>query len=368
MPKLIMTYFDDIAIHFIVGTGRSGTTLLSQILNRHPDVLSTIETQFILYFYERYGKGKRDISGIKKDMHDYYENLKKSRNIPHKAGHFIWNFDESYLNKVLQQPDDDKLYANVCKAFLLGFQFLNTQNDHTKIIIDKNPSYSTWTKELSAIFPEAKFLVAVRDYRAVANSMKQSPGFVAIDKLVKSPFFWQLQNKHLLECQKKRPQQFMIVRYEDLVDKKESVVQTVCAFLGITFSENMLAQDEVLQKKFDQYTEAEQASPRELKKWTDLTRPVNNARKTSWQTELSHPEIAFAEWWCGKTGQMLGYEPSLQLSSFQKTAVIVRNLPHIAIFVVLYFLYIRHYYRIPLKARQWIVWTIKQVKSKFSKL
>ena len=37
-------------IHFIVGTGRSGTTLLKEIINADPNYLATPELKFVLNF------------------------------------------------------------------------------------------------------------------------------------------------------------------------------------------------------------------------------------------------------------------------------------------------------------------------------
>src|SRR5580658_10511241 len=45
---------NDIKIHFILGPGRSGTTLLVHILNNHKNCVSSPEYKHLLFFYKKY--------------------------------------------------------------------------------------------------------------------------------------------------------------------------------------------------------------------------------------------------------------------------------------------------------------------------
>jgi hypothetical protein len=40
--------------HYIIGIGRSGTTLLSKLLNQHKNCLVTLETDFVIFFYHSF--------------------------------------------------------------------------------------------------------------------------------------------------------------------------------------------------------------------------------------------------------------------------------------------------------------------------
>ena len=56
--------YDKIDIHFIIGPGRSGTTLLAMILNQHPNCISTPELKHFVYFYKKY----KGITSINKEL------------------------------------------------------------------------------------------------------------------------------------------------------------------------------------------------------------------------------------------------------------------------------------------------------------
>ena len=47
---------DRIPIHFIFCTERTGSSMLTELLNRNPNALVTSEEPFALYFYNRYHK------------------------------------------------------------------------------------------------------------------------------------------------------------------------------------------------------------------------------------------------------------------------------------------------------------------------
>ena len=46
--------YDKINIHFIIGPGRSGTTLLAMIFNNHKDCVSAPEIKHFVYFYKKH--------------------------------------------------------------------------------------------------------------------------------------------------------------------------------------------------------------------------------------------------------------------------------------------------------------------------
>ncbi len=61
-----------IPVVFIVGFGRSGTTLLQELMNAHPNVIGPPEYSFIVYLYSRYGNKKH---WTKADIAEFIEAL-----------------------------------------------------------------------------------------------------------------------------------------------------------------------------------------------------------------------------------------------------------------------------------------------------
>ena len=97
-----MQNLDKISLNFILSTGRTGSTLLSSMLNMHPNVISTSEEPFAYNLYSKYhsvsnwndemiesfcndfflfSEGKLDAQfGSKEDLKDI---LKKNQSILH---------------------------------------------------------------------------------------------------------------------------------------------------------------------------------------------------------------------------------------------------------------------------------------------
>ena len=46
-------------IHFIIGIGRSGTTLLSQLLNNHKEIQALPEANFLVFFLNQFQNKKQ---------------------------------------------------------------------------------------------------------------------------------------------------------------------------------------------------------------------------------------------------------------------------------------------------------------------
>ncbi len=119
------------------GHPRSGTTLLEQVLDSHPDIVSAEETE--IFYNDAYG--------------------------PLLRGH----------------PDDTAMFDGLAKA--TPEQLQQSRQDYFRamdlslgqpvggrLLIDKNPSYTFLIPALIRIFPEIKFLIALRDPRDVVLS------------------------------------------------------------------------------------------------------------------------------------------------------------------------------------------------------
>ena len=109
---------------FIIGFPRSGTTLLNTILNKHPNV-DVIEEKPII---------NRFIKILDKEIYSNFSNLK--------------GLDQKKLN-------DLKIsYFDILKNY--------TEHDEQKIYIDKMPLNIIHVGEIVRIFPNAKFILAIR--------------------------------------------------------------------------------------------------------------------------------------------------------------------------------------------------------------
>ncbi len=190
---------------FLVGSERSGTTMLRLMLDHHPQLAFNKESEFI-------------VNQIHNDefpsMTDYIEFLKQDRVFAHS--HFSINENLSYKDLV-----NDFLYQKKTR-------------DKKKFV---GATVHYQFDKLLKIWPGAKFIFLVRDPRDVASSIINmgwaGNHFVAVE-------WWLDALKELKRVrQLVSDDRIITVRYEDLLEKPSEVLAGICHFIGIDFSEQM---------------------------------------------------------------------------------------------------------------------------------
>jgi tetratricopeptide (TPR) repeat protein len=204
------------------GHPRSGTTLLEQVLDSHPDIISAEETEI---FYN-----------------DAYVPL--GRSFPPDAP--LLSVLESADNSALRQAREG--YFRSMESFL-GHPIGG------RLLIDKNPSLTILIPHLARVFPEMKFLVALRDPRDVCLSVFMQPflplgqtssGYLSLATTVEE--YADLMSVWTTVAPlMKNP--FLEVRYEDMVQDLEPVARRVLEFVGIPWNAQVLRFDEHARQK-----------------------------------------------------------------------------------------------------------------------
>jgi len=199
-------------VALLCGHPRSGTTLLEQVLDAHPDFISAEETP--IFNREAFGFLLRD----------------------QPPGVLMLDALEAVSSAALQQARQNYLNSTA--------KFLNHSIDG-RLLIDKNPSLTGLVPAFARVFPEAKFLVALRDPRDVCLSCFMQPlplGQVSsifltlegtVAEYVSMMGLWQAVSKCLDES-------FLEIRYEDLVEDLEGVARRALGFLGAAWDPRVL--------------------------------------------------------------------------------------------------------------------------------
>ena len=104
---------------------------------------------------------------------------------------------------------------------------------------DKTPAYLHHVNELLAIWPDARFIVLVRDGRDVALSIVGLP--FGPNNVWAAARCWAAGIRRGQETERRHPDQVLTLRYEDLASEPRREVERICAFLGLAFDEEMLA-------------------------------------------------------------------------------------------------------------------------------
>ncbi len=227
----------------ICGHPRSGTTLLEQLLDSHPKVVSAEETPV---FFEAY--------------------VSLRRGLPAEAGMLATL--ESASPEVRRKTRDWYLHA---------MQMFIGSPIGDRLLIDKNPSLTAQVPGLVRVFPETRFIVALRDPRDVCLSCFMQPlplnpassSFLSVEETVTEYVsmmgFWRSMAPRM-------PNRAIEVRYEDVVNDVESVSRAVLSFLGLDWDERVLRFDEHARRKLVR-------SPT----YAEVARPISKAAVGRWK-------------------------------------------------------------------------------------
>ncbi len=289
---------------FILGHGRSGTTLLQSFLNSHPNIVAPAEYEFIVHFYPRFGKIKHL---TKKDITEFIEALYTSED-PH---FFNWQLDKEHVTEKLISTSVNEDYPTLCKILI---SLTADNKTEIRILSDKNPINSIFVRKLSNIFPDAKFIHLIRDPRdSVYGYMRRLQQ--------KNPFFlsrrWKRYNQVIDDFKGKFPERFFTLKYEDMVKNTDGTLNSIAAFLNITpngFNKDYTPPEGYESSDGNQYYQNLPSDKREAVisnmklAHENLSTPVNTSHIAKWKKEMNSHAVAVTEIITGKFAKKYGYE------------------------------------------------------------
>lgn len=216
---------ENIPINFVIGKERSGTTLLQVILNGHPNISAPPESRFIMLFYSRYGNIRE---WTEKDLSNFCNDIFKE-----KAFKRDWSIDKSLLLSSFLAAKEIATYPLLCKLVFYHF----SPEKEISLFFDKNPIYCNYLPQLANLFPGAKYIHLVRDYRA--NIVSHRRVFM-IKRGRDISYRWLKMNMQVENAKALSPGNFFTIKYEDLVSNPEKIGKQLCQFFDIPFYENMV--------------------------------------------------------------------------------------------------------------------------------
>lgn len=300
-------------LYFIIGIGRSGTTLLASLLNNHPSVLALPEANFPIFFLYNYGKRKNFST---KELDLLFEQIELYALAHPWVG---WEFDVAAVKTKLAnkiKKGEIENYADLCKEIYSNFSVTGKDKQAASLLIDKNPSSTLFLETIDKTFAEAKYIYLVRDYRANVLSRKQK-------KYLKSPnvmfnaFRWLWFNKRAYKFACSHPEQVITMRYEDLVSSTESELKRLCRFLEIDEDRDLNTLSGQYSKWKETPIEAEPLKSYAGQKFKDLLSPVNETRVGAWRAQLNPKEIRLCDLICSDFGSKFGYKAEDQMDHFK---------------------------------------------------
>ena len=116
--------------------------------------------------------------------------------------------------------------------------FLAGKKHQAKIVMDKSLDSVHYAKELISLFDDMLFLNVVRDPRAQVSSINRA--IIHDFDVLLNTQIWVKAHDAGRALAAAYPEKVLTIRYEDFIQNQSAVLQRVCEFLGIPYSESML--------------------------------------------------------------------------------------------------------------------------------
>jgi hypothetical protein len=285
---------------FIVGSSRSGTTLVSRILKKHPEIHILNETHFI-YEFDRFIKNNALLSDDKIwkivnlmltiQKKDYYRK-NDYEEYPEAAKEIISEF----------QRQKQRNFATLNKIF---FKF-EAKRHGKKRAGDQTPRHIFCMHQLLKMYPDAKFVQMVRHPCAVLLSQKnkwkaglhwQIPKFEVLRTFfnyhpVTISILWKKSVESGLEAQQIIAERSLkTIIFENLVEKPRKEIMELCDFLQIDFFPDMIN------------VPVEMSSNIKNEGYKGISKSVSE----HWRDRLSETEVFIAEKLTSHQMELLGF-------------------------------------------------------------
>lgn len=288
---------------FVRGLSRSGGTLLTHILDRHPEIAMSYEV------YEHL-LDPREFTVRQKRAKLPWVRLRNR--IP--AGD--WFIEQPNIRKFIARASRSGLSADrVLDIIRPGYEPSLAAKDFgyrctlvEEVCQDKrvNLGKATWGakiasrfEKLANIYPEARFIYIVRDVRDVFASRLKIGTFNQAPETVASG--WERQLRSFQSFASTNQDRCVLVGYENLVKDPSTTIQDILARFGFAWDSQCLdlgAPGSTLLENPAGHLSA-----------TQVAQPINSQAVGRWRRELGLDQVAALEETAGQAISELGYEP-----------------------------------------------------------
>jgi hypothetical protein len=296
-------------VPFVVGVGRSGTTLLRMMLDSHPQLAIPPETHFVPQFIQHSGR-VRFTPGILTNAIVHDERRR-------------WN-DFGITEEELLEAMSAVEPLNTTDGVRAFYGLYASKHGKTRWG-DKTPDYVRKMKKIQNTLPEARFIHVIRDGRDAGLSQN-----ARIAKRGKDPIpptemarRWRKRIvKSRIDAQE--VEHYLEVRYEDMLTDTEGVLRRVCEHIEIDFDPAMLTYHERAEERLREMAGALPAKKGRPKREAGervaahamTMKPPDADRVAVWKREMTAEQNAEFEVAAGYLLADLGYETATPKSDW----------------------------------------------------
>ena len=347
-----------IQIHFIVSTGRTGSTLLSAMFNMHKNIVSPVEEPFAFNLYYKYGKITNWTSNIIDEYcYDFY--LFSEGVLEAQFG------SRKELQETLEKYKDDLDYHTAVKITYLCF-FPERDKSNVTTIIDKQLKFHDFIEKVAIFFPESKFIILNRDPRD--NALVKMKRIIRekekglIHRQNKSNY-WMLaliwdRVYSLIYAKRDRigSDRFMELKYEDLVADPERELKRIASFTGFEYDPVMLQYHEHTKDRIAKADEVQDVKKQMFYQLHQgLTQRTNTDKVGFWKTEMKANDSDIVWSICSKLALQIGYKTDGSKDTQPRTKEFYRTY---FTFLIQNIIIPKVYYGVPF----WVRYSIKKFK------
>jgi len=258
---------------FLLSQPRAGSTLLQRMLGTHPAIHTVGEPWLLLPLLY----------------------LLRSKGI--QAEYDAWQAHLAVKAFLKELPDGEDEYFKAVRCMVSNLYKQAQSGTKTRYFLDKTPRYYYIIPELVQTFPEARFIILLRNPLAVfcsrlrpmlaENRLFQLRDFGADDFLLAPALL--LAGIDLLG------ERAVTLRYEDLLNTPEAGLQILCRYLDIEFLPQMVdyGSSDLSQWKFGDKTTVynrQRTDPAYADRWLDTLRDPQGWRLVSDYLEMLGPD------------------------------------------------------------------------------
>lgn len=260
---------------FIVGCPRSGTTLLQEMLNMHPDIAIAPELFFLRLIYSKRNKvGDLSQESAQNRLIQKIYQINGFKELQWESQNF-----RTWL------ADNVQTYSELYRGILDYFG----EKKRATVRGEKTPNNVLYMDTITELIPDAKFIHIIRDPRAVVKSWKTIPW--STGTIVGDAKKWRKYEEAYYKTNSQIKDNSLSIRYEDLVEKPEFTLKKLMSLLNRDYIPEMLS--------FYQHFPTSYSTTKEP--WKEKTHsPLDPDRLYQWQQELHSEEISKIEGICHK--------------------------------------------------------------------
>ncbi|MGH2692155.1 MAG: sulfotransferase family protein [Actinomycetota bacterium] len=270
---------------FLVGRGRSGTTLVRAMFDSHPEMAVVDESHFLVWL----GRSRR--------RYESDRGLRIEPFLRDLTRHVGFRRSWLELEGEVRRSFADMPPANCPDAIRHLYRLYAASRGKTRYG-DKTPIHVLHLDLLAELFPEARFVHVIRDGRNASLSYMGLP--FGPSSLWEAALHWK---RYVIAGRKAGrrlgPGRYREVRYEELVDRPEGIVRELCEFVGLTFDTSML-----------NYFERADQIVGKVAHYQNVHLPPTQGLR-DWRREMSRRDVAIFEALVGDLLTELGYERAI---------------------------------------------------------